>query len=75
VLEAIPLNDIRSNGYIFQVEMAYAALKLGFHFKEVPIHFNERIFGQSKMSFSIQVEAALRVWQLRGRYKNLKKVE
>lgn len=71
-LEAILVNDIRSNGYIFQVEMAYVALKLGFKFKEIPIHFNERVFGQSKMNLSIQVEAALRVWQLRRRYRNLK---
>lgn len=74
VLEAIPLSEIRSNGYIFQVEMVYVALKLGFKIKEIPIHFNERIYGQSKMNLSIQLEAALRVWQLIGRYRHLKKV-
>ena len=74
VLEAIPLSEIRSNGYIFQVEMIYVALKLGFKVKEIPIHFNERIYGQSKMNLSIQLEAALRVWQLIGRYRHLKKV-
>lgn len=71
VLEAIPLDQIRSNGYIFQVEMAYIATLLGFRIKEVPIYFAERKFGQSKMNLRIQVEAALRVWQLRGRYHNL----
>ena len=71
VLEAIPLDQIRSNGYIFQVEMAYIATLLGFRIKEVPIYFAERKFGQSKMNLRIQVEAALRVWQLRSRYRNL----
>jgi dolichol-phosphate mannosyltransferase len=73
VLESIPLEDVRSNGYVFQVEMAYITLKMGFKFVEVPIHFSERVAGQSKMNFRIQVEAALRVWQLRGRYRNLKR--
>ena len=71
VLEAIPLEKIRSNGYIFQVEMAYVASRLGFHIKEIPIHFAERKYGQSKMNFRIQVEAAVRTWQLRSRYRNL----
>ena len=71
VLEAIPLDQIRSNGYIFQVEMGYIATLLGFRIKEVPIYFAERKYGQSKMDLRIQVEAALRVWQLRGRYRNL----
>jgi dolichol-phosphate mannosyltransferase len=73
VLEAIPLDEIRSNGYIFQVEMAYVATRLGFRIKEIPIYFAERKFGQSKMNLRIQVEAALRVWQLRARYRNLHK--
>jgi len=71
-LAAIPLDEIRSNGYIFQVEMAYVASKLGFTIKEVPIYFAERQYGQSKMNLSIQVEAALRVWALRRRYRHLK---
>ena len=75
VLEAIPLDAVRSNGYVFQVEMAYITHRLGFRFVEIPIHFNERVFGQSKMNLSIQVEAALRVWQLKGRYRHLKKIK
>jgi len=63
-LEAMPLERVRSNGYIFQVEMAYIAHKLGFKFKEVPIYFGERRWGKSKMSFNIQKEAALRVWAM-----------
>ncbi len=71
VLSAIPLDQIRSNGYVFQVEMAYLATRLGFKIREIPIHFAEREFGQSKMNLRIQVEAALRVWQLRSRYRHL----
>jgi dolichol-phosphate mannosyltransferase len=70
-LKAMPLERVRSNGYIFQVEMAYVASKLGFHFKEVPIYFADRRWGQSKMSMRIQIEAAIRVWQLPGIYRDL----
>ncbi len=70
-LAAMPLERIRANGYIFQVEMIYVAHKLGFRIAEVPIYFRERQWGQSKMSFRIQREAALSVWQLLKRYKDL----
>ncbi len=70
-LQSMPLDRIRSNGYIFQVEMAYVADKLGFRFKEVPIYFADRRWGQSKMSFRIQLEAAIRVWQLPGMYRDI----
>jgi len=73
-LKAMPLDSIRSNGYIFQVEMAYVASKLGFHFKEIPIYFADRRWGQSKMSIRIQLEAAIRVWQLPAIYRKLKKI-
>jgi dolichol-phosphate mannosyltransferase len=68
-LEAIPFEDSRSNGYIFQVEMAYLAKLAGLTFAEVPIYFAERTYGDSKMSLSIQIEAAFRVWQLRRIYR------
>jgi dolichol-phosphate mannosyltransferase len=71
-LECMPLDSIRSNGYVFQVEMAYVAYKLGFRFLEVPIYFADRRWGKSKMSFGIQFEAAIRVWQLQGLYRQLK---
>jgi dolichol-phosphate mannosyltransferase len=74
-LAAMPLERVRSNGYIFQVEMAYIASKLGFQFKEVPIYFAERQFGQSKMSLRIQIEAALRVWALQRLYRDLKPIK
>lgn len=70
-LRRMPLDRIRSNGYIFQVEMAYVAHRLGFTFREVPIHFADRRWGQSKMSVRIQLEAAVRVWQLPGMYRDL----
>jgi dolichol-phosphate mannosyltransferase len=68
-LEAMPLGEIRSNGYVFLVEMAYIAERLGLRFAEVPIHFTDRRFGQSKMSLRIQLEAAVRVWQVRWTYR------
>jgi dolichol-phosphate mannosyltransferase len=63
-LQAMPLDRIRSNGYVFQVEMAYVAHRLGFRIVERPIYFEDRRYGRSKMSFRIQAEAALRVWQV-----------
>jgi len=72
VVEAIPLDRIYSSGYVFMVEMLYVAEKMGFKIVEVPIYFAERQYGVSKMDLSIQTEAALRVWQLRVRYKDLK---
>jgi dolichol-phosphate mannosyltransferase len=70
-LLGMPLEMLRSNGYAFQVELAYVAHLLGFTQKEVPIHFADRRWGQSKMSFRIQREAAIRVWQMRFRYRCL----
>jgi len=69
----MPLERIKSNGYVFQVEMAYVAHKLGFSFCEVPIYFADRRWGTSKMSLRIQIEAAFRVWQLLGMYDDLRR--
>ena len=74
-LQSMPLERVRSNGYAFQVEMTYIAYRSGFHFKEVPIYFEDRRWGDSKMSFQIQLEAAIRVWQLLWEYRDLKKVK
>lgn len=71
-LSAMPLDSIRSNGYAFQVEMAYVAYRLGFTFKEIPIYFADRRWGLSKMSFRIQREAALRVWQVLYEHRRLR---
>jgi dolichol-phosphate mannosyltransferase len=71
-LLGMPLDRVRSNGYAFQVEMAYIAHRSGFSFKEVPFYFADRRWGKSKMSFQIQIEAASRVWQLLSEYRDLK---
>jgi dolichol-phosphate mannosyltransferase len=73
VILKIPFERIRSSGYVFQVETAYLMTVLGVTFKEVPIYFAERRLGKSKMSFRIQVEAALRVWHLLWNYRDLRR--
>jgi len=70
-LKAMPLDRIRSGGYVFQIELLYVARLCGFSATEIPIHFVERAWGASKMSLQIQAEAALRVWQLRLAYRDL----
>ncbi len=69
-LLGIGLENIRSNGYIFQVEMAYLSEKLGYRIIEVPIHFEDRRIGQSKMDVPVKIESALRVWDLRWRHRH-----
>lgn len=71
-LLGMPLHRIRSNGYAFQVEMIYVAHRLGYTFCEIPFYFADRQWGTSKMSFEIQMEAAIRVWQLLYEYRDLK---
>ncbi len=65
VLETINLDEIHFVGYAFQIEMKFAAWKLGFKLKEVPIQFEDRKFGESKMSKGIVKEGILGVLQLR----------
>ena len=65
VLASLDLGSIRSNGYAFQVEMNYACHRMGFRVVEVPILFEDRRVGQSKMSARIVLEAMLRVWKWR----------
>lgn len=65
VLAAIPLDEIRSNGYSFQIEMSYRAWRKGFRLKEVPIVFVDRVEGTSKMNKRIVREAIWIVWHLR----------
>ena len=65
VLETINLDEIHFVGYAFQIEMKFAAWKLGFRLKEVPILFEDRKFGESKMSKGIIKEGVLGVLQLR----------
>jgi len=66
-LEAIDLPTVTSNGYSFQIEMKYRAIKRGLKVVETPILFVDRRVGQSKMSRAIFVEALAKVWALRFR--------
>lgn len=65
VLQAIDLNDVRSNGYGFQIEMSFRAFAKGFKGVEIPIVFTDRTHGESKMHKGIVREAVLMVWRLR----------
>ncbi len=71
-LQGIGLDRIRSNGYIFQVEMAYVTERLGYRVLELPIYFEDRRIGQSKMSRRVQLEAAWRVWEVALRHRGLR---
>lgn len=71
-LRGMPLDSIRSSGYVFLVEMIYLAYCLGYDIGEVPIYFADRKFGASKMSLKIQMEAAFRVWQVWWAYRTLR---
>ena len=73
VLKQIPFERIQSSGYVFLVEMAYLAHCLEFKIGESPIYFADRRFGKSKMSFKIQLEAAMRIWQVLWNYRDLRK--
>jgi dolichol-phosphate mannosyltransferase len=65
------LDRVRSNGYVFQVEMAYITERLGYRVLEIPIYFEDRRIGKSKMSIRVKIEAALRTWQVRLRHGHL----
>jgi dolichol-phosphate mannosyltransferase len=65
VLETINLDEIHFVGYAFQIEMKFAAWKLGFRLREVPIQFEDRKFGESKMNRGIVKEGVLGVLKLR----------
>lgn len=68
VLEKMNIDSIISDGYSFQIELKYRALKSGFKGKEVPILFEDRTLGKSKMSKKIVLEALLKVWQLKFKF-------
>ncbi len=68
-LEAIELGGVRSNGYLFQEEMAFIGERLGLRIGEVPIYFADRHIGRSKMTTRIKIEAALGLVRLRWRHR------
>ena len=72
-IQRMPMERIRSTGYVFLVEMMYLAHCLKFKIGESPIYFADRRWGKSKMSLKIQMEAAIRIWQVLWNYRDLKK--
>lgn len=69
VLEAIDLDRVMSSGYAFQVEMTHAAWMQGFRIMEIPIVFEDRRSGYSKMNTDIATEALRIVWKLALQYR------
>jgi dolichol-phosphate mannosyltransferase len=72
-LEGIGLDRVFSDGYAFQVEMAYLAEKLGYRIREIPIYFEDRRIGRSKMDIPVKIQGAvdvLRIWQ---RHRNVQR--
>ena len=69
VLEAIDFADVQADGYGFQIEMTYRALRAGFRVREIPITFHERRAGASKMDARIAAEAVWKVPTLRARLR------
>jgi dolichol-phosphate mannosyltransferase len=65
-LEALDLSTVRASGYAFQIELTYRALRRGFKVSEIPIIFEDRRVGKSKMSRAIFLEAVAMVWKLRA---------
>jgi dolichol-phosphate mannosyltransferase len=65
VLEAIDLESVRAQGYVFQIEVTYRAILAGFTVREIPIVFADRTAGKSKMSTRIALEAVWHVPQLK----------
>lgn len=64
-LEALPMDEIRSDGYVFQIETTYRLLEQERRVLEIPIRFVDRIAGKSKLSRRIVFEAIIVVWRLR----------
>ena len=71
-LQTVGLERIQSNGYVFQVEMCYVAEKMGLRICEIPIYFEDRRIGLSKMSMQVKIEAAMRVFEIRQRHRHLR---
>lgn len=69
-LNAIDVPSVRSNGYSFQVEMNHRVVRRGLRIVEVPIRFEERVSGESKLGLRVQIESAIAPWKLLlGRHK------
>lgn len=66
-LTTIGQSHVTSNGYAFQIELGYACRQQGFGVVEVPIHFEDRSHGRSKMTLGVQLESLTLPWRLRRR--------
>jgi dolichol-phosphate mannosyltransferase len=66
-LQQIDLDSIHSDGYCFQIETSYRALRSGATVAQIPITFHDRVAGKSKLSRGVVIEAAIAVWQMRIR--------
>ena len=64
-LEAVGPDSLSSAGYAFQIELKHRAVRLGLEVMELPIRFEDRRVGQSKMGVGVALEAVFRVWQFR----------
>jgi dolichol-phosphate mannosyltransferase len=74
VLEAIGPSSLKSDGYSFQIEIKYRAHSKGFRIKEIPIVFEDRHLGKSKMNKKIVFEAIFRVFKMRVAQSKLGKI-
>ncbi len=72
-LEGIGLENVTSNGYAFQVEMAYLTERLGYRVKEIPIYFEDRRIGKSKMSIPVKIQGALDVFHIWYRHRQVRR--
>lgn len=74
VLKNLPLDEVSSQGYCFQIDLSWRTVRAGFRVREVPITFTEREFGQSKMSSNVVFEAMRKVaqWGLAHRLEQLR---
>ncbi len=61
LLLSMPLERVRAKGYVFQVELAWQAVRLGAEIREIPIRFTDRVQGQSKLGWSSLIEGLLKV--------------
>jgi dolichol-phosphate mannosyltransferase len=73
-LKRMHLERIRSNGYVFQIEMMYIASLLGYRITEIPIYFPNRKKGESKMNYKIALEAVYKIWEVLLHNRNLKPI-
>jgi dolichol-phosphate mannosyltransferase len=74
-LLGIGLDRVISNGYAFQVEMAYLTERLGYRVKEIPIYFEDRRIGKSKMNVAVKLQGAVDVLRIWRRHRGAKRLE